>query len=742
MSSAEKLSSLIEAINNRKAKSERFVHETISVWEMFLTGIVRQRVYLIWTAALTAMHILEIWVLIRFHYAYPPPSGLTALRVISSLSLVGLFGALSFRWADFDSQIGQPTHSSVTLRLSRLFDSARIVLMTGAAGALLVGIWVVVFSKLQLSSPPAFRAVIFSGILSLPIDITANFLLYLSGTVCALPVSRRLRALTFAGSLLALVFLALDLPLFYLCFALAPRIFLLRQVWLNISGESLRTLVFLPKHISDFNPVFKRLYRLRLLYNSTVQIIFDFGFIALFNRFGRFEAGISLVLYLVHKSAHLGMVLFGKTHMSLSSGIKTAILVGESNRSRYLLQALAILVSFYVILGFLFTPLFLMQRQTMHWLSPTGENMVVDPTLLAIGLLLTANCTLINMATTIAPYRQMRWMIFFSAIFLLISWLGRWLCPEAVQVLNVRHALIAFGIFQMIYASIMIKVSTDQALKRDSFSFSSQLDSHDVRLHTLSNLLANMSSELDREFGGAPGLFAVTFFRGKQWEPTEALAILSGVTEPEDLFAMWGPRTLIFFAKRADPQALHALYLKLIGHLAGHIENIKFCHCQTKEPQALLAALFQTESPVQSLYELGSNRAAASASPESIETLQLIEQWQNNQVSDSRLTELTKHGISLVKLEGQWSLDSLFPLEIRINARRFLRSLFQRQEFLAPDTTNPKDFGGFIHLNRNSRPSLLIHIPMDKRESLAALRFETFRLNFVDFIRHLNSAST
>src|SRR5262249_37547814 len=153
-------------------------------------------------------HILEIFILIRFHYAFPPTSGLTALRVISSLSLLGLLAALSFRWADFDSQVGQLSHSTYLLRLSRIHDCARRIIILASLGSLMIGLWVVVFSRLQLSSPPAFRAVIFNGIASLPIDVTATFLLYLSGTVCALPVSRKLRWLALSGSILALVFLA------------------------------------------------------------------------------------------------------------------------------------------------------------------------------------------------------------------------------------------------------------------------------------------------------------------------------------------------------------------------------------------------------------------------------------------------------------------------------------------------------------------------------------------------------
>jgi len=726
-----RLKEMLSEIGAKRQRWEAVLHGHASLGESFSTSIARQRVYLLWTAALSAIHLLEIWVLVRFHFAFPPTSGLNALRVISSLSLLGLFAALSFRWADFDAQTDELEHTTLGIRLSRISEAARMLLILAGIASLLIAVWVILFSRLDLLSPAAFRAVVFSGIFGLPFDVTSSFLLYVAGSVSAIPIPKKLRLLSLGSSVVALFFLALDLPLVYLAFSLFPRLLLLKAAWTSVSGAGLRSLLLLPHAQRDPSRNFKTLFRSHLFGNAASQILFDLGFLFLFNRLNRFEAGISLLLYLVHKSAHLSMVLFGKAEISFSSELKNALLIGEALRVTTILRSLSVLAAFYLVIGFSFTPLFILQRQAQAWLSPTGEPIRIDFQLLAIGFLIAANCLAIYMAQTLASFRRSQAILFAAILFFALGIAAHFYLPLLVYLIQAREALLLTALAHTIIA-ISLLAFTCWSLSRGGALKLSSKDSR-IDLAGLLNLINTLSDASDKtEFA----LFWFKCFKERPFEPDKFLRLEELVT-CEDRICFWGPHSAFALLKRSHAGAFRKLQYELAKRHAGNIERLNFVSCAGNHGLALLNSLFRSASAVEMLYELGANKRPAPRTKEAAQILEQLASYQKTPCDPARLKE---SGIKCAPLQGRFSLEN-FELELRISARQYLRAMEQTGDFLQPNRTIRNDLAGFLHLNRSGRPALLLYIPLSKRELFASLRYDIFCLNLDDALGFQNLVS-
>lgn len=724
MSSIKKVRAVLEAAAIRRARAERFLHDSLSLRDLIRTGLSRQRTYLLWSIALTLTHILEIWVLIRFHYAYPPSSGLTVLRVVSGLSLMGLFAALAFRWADFDMQGAEHGKTVIASRLPRLVESARFLFATGLAVSVGLSLYLVFFSRLQLSSPPAFRAVVLCGIIALPIEVTASFLLYLSGSVLALPVSRKLRWLAVGGTILSLGFLALDLPLAYLFFALTPRILLLKHCWKNVTGDRLFSVLRLPYHLRIEELAFARIFRSCFFRSTVLQLILDGGFLLMFNRLSKFGAGLSLLLYLVHKAAHLGTVLLGKTHLSFSREIKAAVLTGEKKRLYYLLRTLAILSAFFALLSFVFVPLFLAQRETLHWLSPTGESLSIAWPILLLGVFLGFNRLVMSLSAMFSLYRrrlQSAWPVVVFALGSLAVYLYT---PSLVRYLRFDSAMLLNSGLDGIFALLMLATTFHSIIRRETVRTGIAGEGKGYSLQPFEKILSSIADPINTK---ACGVYAAVFFRGRRWDSAQIVTQLGDVIASEDILATWGSSTLFILARRKNSEELPEMRLSLLRKLAGEVSSLEFCQHRGEAPLEFLEKLLKSRDAPCTLYEMATARKPAPATFDSSRALSFL-------LGNREDLEATRLDLSLICAGDGWNFAGVPDLEARKLARQYLRILCQREEYLCPEISNRRHLKGVLHVNSGGRPSLLIQLPNEQRESHAALRYETFKMNLLDFL--------
>ncbi|MBX7136896.1 MAG: hypothetical protein K1X83_02845 [Oligoflexia bacterium] len=713
----------------KHANADKLVHAELGVLELFWLALTRQKLYLAWTAALSVIHLLELWVLIRFHYAFPPSYGLAALRIISSFSLLGLLAALAFRSADFEFQDNQIKGTLLSVRLARLCECARRVFLTATIAALLVAIWLMLFSRLQFSSAPAFRAVVFNGIVGLPIDVTAGFLLYLSGRVGALPVSRSLRWCGLAAALLSLIFLALDFPLFYLLVALGPRLLLLSRIWRNVSGSALRTLIVGPRVGDCHDAAFRRLFAGRFFAASLNQICIDIAFVIFFGALARFDTGIALLLYLVHKSAHLAQVLTGKAHATFSGALNFAVLLEEKSRLKRIMRTLALMALSYTFIAFLFTPLFLLQRQALKWLSPIGETVSFGWDTILVGLALSLSMVMIALACAVSFYQGWKRAAVLSSIFLTLALCARYFTPQLVHQLSFRQAFLGLAALQCTAALLAIILAS-----RWLIHYGKRVVQHRSRFQSLNGLLRALQSwRAVRSKASSAALVAVTVTPRKAWQMRGLTEVLSPLLGTDDNACVWG-NTIILLIIRSEPAALTAFRLELTKRLGGSLQRVRYQECDSRSPLELLQALLDTRDISVELYRIacGKNPGVSNT-----ETEQILAQLK--QSSEGEPIELRWEGVEFLRSTPYWDLETLQDKDVRLNARSFMRRVLQGNDFLFPLSAALREFGGLMLLNSRSRPALMLYVHDYKREQLAALRYQIFRANLLDAVTNLDA---
>ena len=726
MSANSALRALLERIEARRKSAERLLYAEIGWWELFRLSIARQGTYLAWIAALTLIHLLEVWVLIRFHYAFPPPAGLTALRVVSSFSTLGLSAALAIRWADFDTADDQGELSSTALRLRRLCECARMLFFAASLCAVALALWVVLFSRLDLSSAPVFRAVIFSGVLGLPVDVTAAFLLYMSTRVGAIPVSRKLRWLSIGVALCSLLPLALDYPAIYLLLALAPRIFLLKSAWRNLSGGTLRSLATLPQAYARGEHDFFARFRRNLRCGAFNQLCFDLSFLLLFGALSRFDAGIGLLLYLAHRTGHFAQVLLGKAHLTFSTSIKSALALGERKRLLVIMRALVLIACCYTLLSFIYAPLFLAQRQTLKWLSPLGEVVTVSPALIGIGLLLSASLVGLVFAGSVSLYLRSQRVLLLGAAFFLCGIVSRFVTPQVVHFLNFKETLLLLCVLQCATALGAFALVW-RALIRLTPSWRTDFG----RTVPLSELLLALGR---KPHCGGTGLFAATLSSRKTWRMKRLSASLEPMLQAQDRSCIWGS-TLFLLVLRENRETLLNFRLELVQHLAGSLERLTFSEPQAKSVSEVLREVLGKDDIAAVLYYLACGRRHTQDCGEEPTLVQELLRG-----SASHKTRCAVEGMEILQREPDWDLSGIADQDQRRLGRNFLNTLVQNGDALFPHSSVLKQFGGFVVLNKGASPHILLHVLDRHRQRYPALRYQAFRSNFEQLLNHVQGA--
>ena len=210
----------------RERKAHELLMNPYEKGPAFLFSLLRhQRSYLIWTLYLVFFQVLEVFCLASTHYVYFPPESLVFLRLLSTGSVFSILFAVIVR-ISLKTQGGEHDRTVHWIRVG-----ARFIFWLGLAISYLILLWVLLKTRLHLSSPPIYRALLLSGLVAFPMDCVSTFLLYNSRTLGSQGLPVRYRVLSYFSLFASLIFLVANWPGLFLLAKILPRFFFFRRLW-------------------------------------------------------------------------------------------------------------------------------------------------------------------------------------------------------------------------------------------------------------------------------------------------------------------------------------------------------------------------------------------------------------------------------------------------------------------------------------------------------------------------------
>lgn len=382
MSFKKQLRELKQKANDRQSRyREVYLARPESV-AFFRALLFRHRFYLLWALALVGVQVLEV-VLLRFlYFIYLPPISLSILRILSSVSIVGLLTAWGFRsffWGDPDGSFAREhERCALARRIVNVLFAVGSLISVLLAGSLLL------FSGVHLSSPPIFRAVLLAGIVSLPAVLSLSFLFYSFPSLTKYPITFKFRRWFFLGIALSLAALCFDQPLLYLLFRIVPDygiLFFLRRALLKASATQIRT-----GSIERWRKWFFE----HSLPTMALYVGFEASFYLVLDPLAAADERLPLLIYIAHKLLHIITLLIFKSGMVFHPPLFTAdrmrlpILRGET-RARFVSATFL-----FLLVVPLFLPMLLLKDFAMSGYLPTGEELSLSPFIILLALALAA----------------------------------------------------------------------------------------------------------------------------------------------------------------------------------------------------------------------------------------------------------------------------------------------------------------------------------------------------------------
>lgn len=697
--------------------------------------IARQGAYLLWTASLLLIQVLEVAVLAFFHNIYFPPESLFALRLISSVSMLGILFALNSRMRIYQSPEAPTDLKELGPALSPQIRTellGKIVFLLANCASLLLIVYLTWGTTLHFTSPPIYRAVILSGIIALPWDTLTTFLFYNLGVLKRPVPPRPFRVYSITCYLLALLCLAANLPLLFFIVRVLPRPILTGYLWHHAVGGRLRDLFRFRKELFQREKAFFRAYAYSLGWTFALFSLYEMSLYFLYAPLAIFDPNISLIIFFSHKLIHLGNVFGIKLSLIYLPRLKTSLVIGERRLILKRQRQIIVGMLLYLSLASSFLPLVLMKHEVLMWAAPTGEKLYMGWPLTFILLLLVffrgAAATLLSwlLGTTLS-YRQ---GLFLAAIILLPN--GIWLLsPNFLAAFLPFHVLFGAVLVVDIVSSLFVAIFAFRSAIQQKNTNSGNLTSFPQLCHKAQAALSKSNSQVS--------LLYLQF-----WQPIrEHMAVVSHdanlkeILIRECVISQWGVRSywVLQLHKDQTTQDLRERCIEDFGHLLQKIESTKLSNPLDVET---FASLLQSNAdPYDSLFDAAHGARTTSFSEIDSKDRALLRRLEV-MLEGSECSELPP-GLTIVERaenSSYWDIPAVESApQVQEGIRRYLFSLLSSGESINPGRFKQQILRPYCHLNLSGSPAKVITFSPEKRASLHAVRKWAFRRNVADLFQ-------
>lgn len=341
----------------------------------------RQWKYLLWTTSLVSLQVVEVAILAWVHYVYLSAGSLEFLRIVSSVSLFGILSVVAVKSLPLERLAGTVRNTGERQRI-RVLQLGKLLFLAVALICAGIAFYIVQFTTLHFTAPPAFRAVLMAGLISLPFDVLSTFLFYHLRYFPQATLRKPYRLISIGFYILSLGFLYLDIPLAFLVCNVLPRFILIRALWRQTARESwLRIFVLKIRKLSDAYLYIHR-FLPRLFWIALGLALLEASLYIVFSAVSRESPDAGLLIYFAHKICHVTLILGAKTVLIL---FNQSQLYRRARFSRGILRIqrqvwIGFLVYAAIATGLL--PLLLMKRNVVGWASPVGETFQLSGTLM------------------------------------------------------------------------------------------------------------------------------------------------------------------------------------------------------------------------------------------------------------------------------------------------------------------------------------------------------------------------
>ncbi|MBX7138445.1 MAG: hypothetical protein K1X83_10725 [Oligoflexia bacterium] len=692
---------------------------------------IRQGRYVLWAALLMSLNLIELAVLASFHYIFFPPESLTFLRVLSSVSLLGIFCALSWRVSEREIFRGR----SREFAAGAVAGLARAIFACGTITSLVLLSYLIAFSRLTLLSPPIYCAVMVSSVMALPFDVTSVFTLFALNRVSRLPLPRFVRPLSIGLYLGALVFLALDLPLLYLAASLAPRVILLGSLWRLVTGQSLGTLfgksslIFSPRAQAPLRLTFEKLFRFAPLY-----LLIEATFYLTYRPLGFVENNLALLVFLAHKLVHTSAFIGLKWHLSAARRIRLAVV--SHNRiavqERLHRVRMAHLYSILLVLPLLL--LVLLQAKLFFWLSPTGEYFRPDWLVLLFlaGVIAARSDALVSTSLLLhLPIRMRRTLIFVlpSMVLGVSSLLFSRRLAGYVDPLDLMKLVLVLDAALGLYCARVLRGFTVSAVLSPKTDLQSEAWPRYCNFSELVGIVKQAQARgIDSAIlflelcAGTPGMRELGID-----------AIASRAAGVNHALAHWGQRCVLLYLPERSPQDLRKISIACMRELGAVLEDLRVERVGQAGLGVTLERLFAGSGEAATeLYRRAAHRKGLSRgfviNPRHEMILNQIELLAQGVPAQSLNGLLESSGMTVWLARTGWRFERQV-LESGVLAEQLLSQLYENGDLWSPALWGKELFRGFFHLTSAHGVSAIIYLEPQFRAELRELREAAFRRN-------------
>ncbi len=705
----------IARINDFEKRRLNSTRSNADLFNSLLHELAQRSNYLIWTFSLLAIQIIEIIALAKVYFIYFPPESLNILRLLSSISLLGL--TLSLATAKFYYRYSWTENRPKAHVLARM---ARQIFWLMTLVALALVLYLILGTRLHLTAPPIFRAVILSHIVTLPFGLCASFILFNQNGFGAPPLRTGLRMLALITSLFCIATLILDLPLIYLALGLFPKISLLAYLWKNIVRLPLKTLFLAEGAITKVT----MRQEIRILLDISpvlaILILLESSQYLSLNRLAFWDSGVSMLVFFSHKIIHLGSAL-GLRHCF--SRFRVIELLRQANcwqtlRSEHFRIRVHLLLAGLVALTIL--PLLFIERTSLFWASPTGDHFNINHGLLGLIIIYSLSRIQALGSAALLLHNRYRWIAFLVTLTLL------GLSTTVCQIIannqigsRADEEILALLLVTDILATLLL------GLYFRYLALAPRYASHTDITSGPNDFFSRAATAGDRH------LFSIRFWNDISPELLDQQSDLSLVKELRTLtplVALSNSELLI----AAPAQLAEQIKLSLARRYPAAIKQYKELRCNDFSMNGLLKCLHDKSDKLLSdgIYRRMLQRSILTE-PIAQAEIDFLEQLANNKKS-AYFEYLSDGTLILYKHKG-WKLPRDLSLQQQHSILKYLRTLEQSEQVLFTEVWNRHSASGLLHLNKNSRAQLIILLPVAQRGRLDRLRRLALYYNLQDF---------
>ncbi|MCX5747985.1 MAG: hypothetical protein NT062_36450 [Proteobacteria bacterium] len=685
--------------------------------EVMRSSMSGQSRYLRWLSLGAGLQVIEILVLAWVHYVYFPPASIKLLRIVSSFGTAIVIVALASSRKLF-SQAERPGNNDV----ARIRETTSVIFLLALVTSCAISVYLA-RAGLDHSTPPIFRAVLMSTLLTLPLVSSSTFLIYHLRSWDYPALSPWFRWLSVASGLCGIAMIVADLPLAYLAVRLVPVILFARACWSRATGLPLRALFQirvreLRTWTADIVELFKA--------SATALIGFlcvDVGFYLAIAPGRRALTWIPLFAYVAHKLLHTMVVGGVKETTRLLIHVRPyfafqprrwAIEIGR----RLSFVSLGLLVSAGLIV-----PVLLIGRGVLFWRSLEGEPLRIAPTLI-IGMCLWVALRAIWMIglvgeTLVEGGRASRWPMILAIAQVVTLAVTRLVLPHVwdSSPSDLMLVTVAVDLLLSLCGIVLLhQLRHGSYTRRRSAATDvgglTLLPMHEV----VRELMRNASGTTTLHWIEAASDVSASYFKDR-----ELGVMVSEIGHPT-LGVALNRRSVVLITKALSPSRVDELHRRWLTRSASVIRRLRATVITpATSPLEGLRNLFDETQPVEaSLLSVLRVRRSINRPPPTlaITAHALLVNMRDRPDTAIRRQLADDLDVHCFHAEDSWEITSTWPEERQVAMQRFFAAYRHSGDLLLPERRRNTESDQIVHLVRADNIALVAHVGAAQRTTI------------------------